>query len=222
MIVHDVAQRSPEWYALRLGRLCGSRAADMLATRRDGTEAAGPRNLRIQLALERITGRSLERDYVSQAMQDGIAREEDALAAYQIRGRLVQPVGYVAHDVLMAGCSPDGVVGAFEGIVEAKCPIPATHWDFVRTGVIPSDYQAQIAHNLWITGAGWCDFLSYQPEFPEPLHLRVVRVVRDEAAIAAYAQKAAAFLTEVDREVEAIRTMADLGGTLHAAAGARA
>src|SRR3990167_6818325 len=51
---HQIEQRTPEWHALRCGRLCGSKAADMLATISKG-EAAGRRNLRMQLMLERIT-----------------------------------------------------------------------------------------------------------------------------------------------------------------------
>jgi hypothetical protein len=47
-------QRSPEWFAARLGRLTGSRAADMLATIKSG-EAAARRDLRVQLVVERLT-----------------------------------------------------------------------------------------------------------------------------------------------------------------------
>jgi hypothetical protein len=172
-------------------------------------ESASRRNLRIRLVLERLTGRSLERDYVSQAMQDGIDREADAVGLYEaLTGRLLNTTGFLAHDTLMAGTSPDGYVGDFDGVVEAKCPMPATHLDYLRTGIIPSDYQKQITHHLWITGAQWCDWLSYQPDFPEPLQVKMVRVLRDEAQMKAYELLVRMFLAEVDKEYAEIDQMA--------------
>jgi predicted phage-related endonuclease len=207
----DCVQRSPEWAAARLGKLTGSVAHEMMATRKDKTEAAGRRNLRVRLALERITGRSLESDFVSSAMQQGIDREADACGLYEaLTGRLLTSVGFIEHDTMMAGCSPDGIVGTCaDGIVEAKSPIPATHLDYLRTGEVPRDYLIQVTHNLFITGAPWCDWLSFCPEFPEPLRVKLVRVVRDEATIDSYALSAALFLGEVSKEVESIRALAE-------------
>jgi hypothetical protein len=216
--VHDVEQRSPEWAALRLGRLCGSRAHDMMATISKG-EAAGRRNLRAQLVLERVTGRSQERGYVSQAMQNGIDREAEALALYEAQtGSIVVPVGFVTHDTLQAGCSPDGIVYDWQGGVEVKSPIEATHFEFVRTGKIPSDYLHQITANLWLTGLPWWDYCSFNPFFPEPLRLKIARVPRMDAVIETFDAAARAFLAEVDREVEALQTLADPSGQLARAA----
>ena len=209
MIVHLVAQRSTEWFALRVGRLTSSCAAEMQATLKNGKETAGRRNLRVRLALERLVGRSLERDFVSPAMQQGIEREADACALYEgLTGRLLTEVGFVAHDTLLAGCSPDGVVDDFEGRVECKCPIPATHLDYLRTGLIPNEYQKQILHQLWITGARWCDWLSYCPDFPEALQTKLVRFHRDEAQMQAYELIVRMFLTEVERELADIEALA--------------
>lgn len=206
--VHQADQRSPEWHQLRLGRLTGSRAAEMASSGKGNKEAAGRRNLRVQLALERITGRPHERGYVSAAMQQGAEREPDAASLYEaLTGRMLTHTGFVAADSVMAGCSLDGHVGDFEGIIEIKAPLPATHLDYVKTGVVPSDYLRQIQHGLWITGAQWCDWLSYNPEFPDAIRAKLVRVMRDEAAIADYARKALAFLAEVDLEVDAVHQL---------------
>jgi hypothetical protein len=44
-------------------------------------------------------------------MQDGIDREEAARAAYcALTGQVVTQVGFVSHDELRAGCSPDGII----------------------------------------------------------------------------------------------------------------
>lgn len=212
--VLECEQRSPEWVTARLGRLTSSRAADMLATIQKG-EAAGRRNLRVQLVLERITGRCQERGYTNQAMQDGIDREADALALYEVlTGNLVSRAGFATLDGVMAGMSPDGVVGDWEGIVEAKAPLPATHLEYIGTGVVPGEYLKQVIHGLWVTGARWCDWLSYHPAFPESLQCKVVRVERANVDIAEYEKKAKAFLAEVDGQVNAIATLANVNSSL--------
>ena len=200
----ECEQRTPEWFAARLGRLTASRAADMLATIKTG-EAAARRNLRTQLVLERLTGVSQESPYQSDAMRQGIEREADALLWYEAQtGQIVQRSGFVAHDDLMAGASLDGHVGDFAGIVEAKCPLASTHLETLESGAIPSDYQKQIVHQLWISGARWCDYVSYHPDFPEPLRLRIVRMMRDDGRIAEYETSARVFLSEVDGRLAAL------------------
>ena len=86
----------------------------------------------------------------------------------------------------------------------------------LKTGAVPGESLKQITHGLWITGAQWADWLSYHPAFPEPLQTRLIRVVRDEVAIAAYDRAARAFLAEVDTELAAIRTMTALAETMTA------
>lgn len=208
MIVLCKDQRTPEWYASRIGRLTGSSAADMMARIKTG-EAAARRDLRVRLVCEVLTGEGQEDAYVSKEMQRGIDKEKDAFAAYEARtGNLVQRVGFVAHDTLMAGCSPDGYVGNYSGLIELKVPKSATHLRYLRAGGMPSDYLYQVTHNLWITGAKWCDFVSFDDRFPPALRLFIVRVERNDADIAAYELMARTFLTEVASEVESVRGLA--------------
>lgn len=204
MIVLCTEQRVPEWYAARVGKLTGSAAGDMLARIKTG-EAAARRDLRTRLVCERLTGHSQEDGFVSPAMQHGIDKEADAFAAYEaLTGTLVNRVGFLAHDTLPAGCSPDGEVGGYVGILELKCPKSATHLKYLRTGSVPPDYLPQITHNLWITGAQWCDFASFDDRFPPSLQLFRVRVERNQAEIDAYELMARAFLNEVDAELAEI------------------
>lgn len=204
----DVEQRSPEWFSARAGRLTGTCAADMLATIKSG-EAASRRNLRTKLVLERITGRSQDKAFQSEAMKQGVEREPEARFLYEaLTGQLVTETGFLSHETLMAGASLDGHIGDFDGICEIKCPMPATHFEYLRTNVIPYDYAKQVLHALWLTGAPWCDWVTFNPEFPDLLQLRMMRVTRDEAAIEEYDTKARAFLAEVNRETEAMLTMA--------------
>jgi hypothetical protein len=201
VIVHDVPQRTPEWYALRCARLTGSHVADMLATLKSKGEAAARRDLRTRLVVERLTGRSLdEGGYRSTEMQWGIDHEDDARRAYEAKsGHVVRVVGFVAHDELPTGCSPDGLIGTV-GSIEIKCPKPATHLDAIRARAIPADYLPQVRHTLWMTGAAWCDFISFDPRFPRPLQLVIVRATMSEHERAAWAITVRGVLAEVDRE----------------------
>ena len=200
-------QGSDEWYQARLGRLTGSRVKDMLAEIKKG-ESASRRNLRTQLVLERVTGRSQAPTFLSLAMQQGIEREPQAYAAYQaLTGELLTRTGFLSHNTLAVGCSLDGHIGDFEGLIEIKSPLPATHLDYLRTGQIPTEYYRQILHALWLTGASWCDWLSYNPDFPPALQLRCVRVERNEIEIALYAGTVAKFLAEVEADVASVRAL---------------
>lgn len=207
-------QRTPEWYQARVGRLTASRAADMLATIKTG-EAAARRDLRLQLVCERLTGQSQDDGYTNAAMERGIELEPRAFAAYEaLTGAVAHEVGFLGHRTLLAGCSPDGAVDGFTGILELKCPKSATHLGYLQAGAVPSTYLPQITHALWITGAAWCDFLSFDDRFPEPLQVFLKRVTRADVDIAGYEAKARVFLAEVDTATLAVRTMADLRGTL--------
>src|SRR3990167_9318587 len=103
--VIDAPQRSPEWFQARLGRLTGSRASDMLAMHKDGkTPSTSRRNLRVQLALERVTGRSQEDPFLSGDLKRGEDLEPDARARYEAAtGVLLRETGFITHTELMAG-----------------------------------------------------------------------------------------------------------------------
>lgn len=200
-LIIEADQRSPEWFQARLGRLTGSRAGDMLARIKTG-EAAARRDLRLQLVCERLTGQLQEDGYTNGAMQRGIELEPAAFAAYEaLTGHLARRTGFLQHPTLMAGCSVDGDVDDFTGIVELKCPKSTTHYRYLRLrGAVPPEHLAQITHNLWITGAAWCDFLSYDDRFPVGAQTYLVRVTRDDVDLAAYEAEAVRFLAEVEAE----------------------
>jgi hypothetical protein len=204
----DAPQRSPEWFAARAGRLTGSCAKDMLAQIKSG-EAAARRDLRTKLVVERLTGQPQEDGYVNADMQWGIDHEADAFAAYEAHtGLVVRRTGFLCADGLMVGCSLDGDVDDFAGIVELKCPKSATHLGYLREGRAPTNHMGQLLHNLWVTGAQWCDFASYDPRFPDHLRLFVVRVPRVEIDILAYSKQAEKFLAEVDEELASLSELA--------------
>lgn len=213
MKIHDCAQRSPEWFALRAGKLTGSCAKDMLAKIKSG-EAAARRDLRFKLLAERLSGQSQEDTYVNAAMQWGTDHEAEAIAVYEaVRGVIVDPIGFVEHDELPVGTSPDGFVND-DGIVSIKCPKTATHIRYVREGVEPSEHGAQNTHELWLTQRAWIDFVSYDPRLPDGLRLFIVRVTRPKVELDGYGRDVAAFLADLETEINTIRTLACLPAVL--------
>lgn len=203
----EAEQRSPAWFQARAGRLTGSRATDMLATIKSG-EAAARRDLRAQLVVERLTNQPQEDSYVNAAMQWGIDHEAEAFAAYEAHsGNLVRRTGFLTHDSLMVGCSLDGDVDDVAGIVEIKCPKSATHYGYLKSKDVPSVHRPQLLHNLWVSGAEWCDFVSYDPRYPEHMRLFVMRVPRVELDIVAYERAALKFLDEVESECVAMTAL---------------
>lgn len=214
--VLDVAQRSDGWVTARLGRLTGSCAAAMLTEgRTKGSESATRRNLRVALALEIITGEPQEESFYSKDIKRGEELEPFARRAYEAAtGVLLQTVGFISCDDIMAGCSPDALN---IGVIDFKCPRPANHLEYLRSDRMPLEYERQLVHNMWITGAPWAEMVSYCPQFPERSRLCVRRILRDEGAIAAYDKAARSFLEEVQVDVLAIETMTNLRTVLEKA-----
>jgi hypothetical protein len=189
--------------------MTGSCASDMLATVRSG-EAAVRRDLRTKLALERLTGRSLEDDYLNADMKRGIELEPDARAAYEaLTGALVQQTGFLVCEDLPIGCSLDGYCGDYRTIWECKAPRPANHLKYLRAGVLPPEHTPQILHNLLVTGAERAVFCSYSPVFPEPLRLFVTHYTATAEELAVYESALRQFLREVDAEYQEIVALQD-------------
>lgn len=201
LIICNAPQGSDQWLADRAGRATGSRAKDILAKIKTG-EAAARRNYRVQLATERLTGKPQESGFVSKEMQWGTDQEPFARMAYEsATGNLVTEHGFMYLSDLMAGCSVDGLIeeGSRIGVFEAKCPISATHVEYLVAGTLPSEYKPQILHNVYVTGADFADFVSFDPRMPEKLQLFKVRWERKESEIKEYEAELLDFLSGVDR-----------------------
>jgi putative phage-type endonuclease len=195
-------QRSEEWFQARLGKVTASRVADVLAKIKSG-ESASRRNYKIQLVSERLTGEKQE-TYVNQAMQDGIDREFYAREKYVQQFGEVEEVGFIQHPTLEAGASPDGLVGT-DGIIEIKCPMGSTHTETLMTQDIPSKYVPQVQFQLLVTGRKWCDFVSYNPMFPEHLQVFVKRIEADPVYQKELESEVRKFLEEVDTIINKLK-----------------
>jgi putative phage-type endonuclease len=197
-------QRTPEWFAVRLGKATASRIHDICAKTKSGPSASR-KNYAAQLVAERLTG-TVQDSYTNGAMQWGIDKECEAREAY-MREQLcsVTEIGFVDHPAIaMSGCSPDGLVGE-DGLVELKCPNTATHIETLLGGGFADKYLKQAYWQIACTGRQWCDLASYDPRLPEAMRLFVQRVRRDEAAIAELEAEVIVFLSEVEDTEKRLR-----------------
>ena len=190
-------QGSPEWLALRAGKVTASRVSDVMAK----TTTAAYQNYMADLIAERLTGQKAE-SFTNAAMQWGVDKEPQARVEYEIKtGSLVEQVAFVEHPTIqMFGCSPDGYVGD-DGLIEIKCPNTSTHIDYIRQDKAPTKYVNQMQCQMAVTGRKWCDFVSFDPRLPEKLQLFIVRLDRDDEYISKMEVVVQEFLNEVTSAV---------------------
>jgi len=208
MILETATQRDDDWYAARCGKATASRFKDAMATLKNGDPAQAAKDYLTELVVERLTQAPAQR-YITAAMQWGTEQEAPARAAYEARtGVAVEETGFVAHDTLLAGCSPDGLVD-WDGLIEIKCPFNSGVHIETLLGGMPKDHMPQIQGQMWITGRQWCDFVSFDPRMPVELQLYIQRIPRDPAFIADLERRVTSFLAEVGAKVEALRRLAE-------------
>lgn len=199
----DMIQGTPEWLAMRAGKVTASRVADVIAKTKSGPSASRA-NYHAQLVAERLTG-TTESGFTNGAMQWGTDCEPMARDAYSfLHDADVTEIAFVPHPTIaMSGASPDGMVGD-DGLVEIKCPNTSTHIATLLDGKVPGKYMTQMQWQLACTGRQWCDFASYDPRLPDSMRLFVQRVPRDDVMIAELEAEVRAFLASVDATVVAL------------------
>ena len=196
-------QGTNEWRLARCGSLGASQLNEALATTKSGWGASRD-NLKNRIIAERLTGIPID-TFENAAMVWGKTVEPDARKAYEAHtGVFVDEMGICYHPVLKhTHASPDGLVGG-DGLIEIKCPNTTTHIETLKAKKAPSKYINQMMWQMRCTDRQWCDFVSFDPRLPSHLQLFIVRVERDEAIIADLEAKVAEFLTEVEKEIEAL------------------
>jgi putative phage-type endonuclease len=196
-----IEQGTPEWHELRRGKVTASRVADILAKTKTGASASR-QNYLIELALQRTT-KAIEPSYTNAAMEWGTATEPQARVAYEVNtSNFVDQVPFIDHPTIEGfGCSPDGLVGA-DGLLEIKCPNSATHWEYYKAKEPPKKYFIQMQAQMSVTGAKWCDFVSFDPRMPERSQILIVNVPRDPEFIVYMEAEIKIFLDEVAAEVK--------------------
>ncbi len=190
----NAPQGSEAWLRSRMGCATASCFSDVQA---NGKEGLTRTKYMRRLAAERLTGNPIE-SYTNRDMERGNEQEPFARMHYEaITGNLVTEVGFVRHDSIMAGASPDGHIDD-DGSLEIKSVLPMVQIETIERGKCPPRHTAQIQGGLWITGREWSDFVSYSPDLPENLRLYIFRVRRDEEYIKNLETEVIRFLGEVE------------------------
>jgi putative phage-type endonuclease len=199
-----VEQGTPEWFAMRLGKVTASRITDVLAKVKTG-EAVTREDYRTELVVQRLTNQPSE-TFTNPAIEHGVAYEPIARITYEAQANVfVEQVSFVEHPTIeWFGCSPDGLVGK-EGLIEIKCPSSKNHIKYLLGGKPPAKYVPQMQCQMAVTGRKWCDFVSYDPRLPEDLQLFVVRLERDEQYIKSMEGEVQKFLSEVNEMVTKLK-----------------
>lgn len=202
----NIVQGSPEWLALRAGKVTASRVADVIAKTKTGVAATRAKYAG-ELIAERLTGVPAER-YTNGAMAWGTEKEPEARKAYEFyRDTDVTEVAFVLHPTIAdSGASPDGLVDV-EGLLEIKCPETHTHIETLLNKAVPSKYVTQMMWQMACTGRKWCDFVSFDPRLPESMQFFCQRVHRDEAVIAELEREVVVFINEVRGKVAELRRL---------------
>lgn len=197
-------QGTPEWLAERAGKVTASALSNVMMAK----TTAGYQNYMAQLICERLTGEPVE-TFKSSAMEYGTETEPQARAFYELEtGLEVVECGFVQHTPIEgSGASPDGLVGDL-GLVEIKCPQPAKHIKNLMGGNIDKGYALQMQWQMECTGREWCDFVSFNPSFPDHLKLSVRRVDRDAEVIEEIKAAVTNFLADLDSKLRALEDRA--------------
>jgi len=196
-MIYKFEQRTPEWYAIRLGKFTASSANDLFMS--DNTVAY--KKLIYRVAYERALGATPGEPYINDAMQHGIDTEDEARIQFEIDNLLeVEQVGFICHGNV--GCSPDGIVG--ENLVEIKCPQWNTQIDYLTSKKVPLKYYRQMQFQMMVAKKPGCFFYSYHPQLPAFQEI----VKRDKVVIDEIKKK----LKEAEEKVQKILEV--LNGTV--------
>ena len=177
-------QGSPEWKASRLGKITASRLGDLMKKTKYG-ESTYKTKLRMELAIERLTGKSASPNFMNQAMHDGIEREPDARTLFEaVTGKEVALCGSFDHpEIPNTSASPDGLLRGENAVLEIKCPTHVTHARNLMSDTMDKRYLYQVQWQMACTETDDAYFVSYHPDFPKELRLKWMKVKRDNMII---------------------------------------
>lgn len=166
MTIHTMPQRSPEWYAIRLGHFTPSRRQfdTLMVKPRNGEWNDAQYKILYRIAYERKTGKTKEENWDTPSVARGRELEDEARSAYEMAtGKEAVQVGFVERNEWI-GCSPDGLPE--DEYLEIKCPDGDTHMRYLHCPhELEVDYGWQIRGGMWIAERKRGSLVSYNTDF---------------------------------------------------------
>ena len=194
ILSEELIQGSDEWFAARMGKITASRLGDIMRKTKWG-ESTYKAKVRLELAIERITGKSASSVVMNKAMYDGVEREPDARKLFElVTQKEVALCGSFDHPTIPnTSASPDGLLRGENACLELKCPTHATHAKNLMSDTMPKNYIYQVQWQIACTESDFAYFASYHPDFPPELRLKWVRVEKDDSVIKSLEEEIRAF-----------------------------
>lgn len=176
-------QGTPEWLAMRRGRITGSKFKDARDRLKNGNPSSKCALYAADVARERCGGKAGE-VFQNAAMRFGSEQEPLARAAYEkATGNVVFEVGFIADNEGYFGLSPDGLIDD-DGVLEIKTMVSS---DTLFTALVDGDISAYIDQcngYLWMLGRQWVDLVLWAPDLADMgLAMKIIRIERDQQAI---------------------------------------
>ena len=160
--IYDMDQGSEAWFDTRCGRITASKFKDMMS----GESTGGYKGLLYSVSGQ-IISREIEETYTNAAMERGTLLEPEARLFYEeIMQVDVFEAGFVTNEEIFPeyiGVSPDGMIQEENGLLEIKCPMMKTHVGYLLADRLPNEYKWQVQGQILVSGADYCDFMSYYP-----------------------------------------------------------
>ena len=202
----ELIQGSDEWFAVRNGKITASKLSDLMRVTKYG-ESTYKTRLRMELAIERLTGKSASPNFMNKAMQDGVEREPDARKLFEaITGKDVALCGSFNHpEIVNTSASPDGLIRGEDAVLELKCPTHITHAKNILSEKMPKNYEYQVQWQIACTESEYAYFASYHPDFPKELRLKWVKVLRDNIMILEIEDEVRKFDVEVEELINQLK-----------------
>jgi len=192
-----IEQGSSDWLKMKLGVISASNAKYLLGKR----TADGRATYMASLIAQVCTGVSPELS--AKPLQWGKDNEQSARSAYEFEkdeSVLTLPFIY-AHDYRV-GCSPDFLSVTTKSGGELKCPFNSeNHIKFLCFDDVKKEYYAQVQFSLWVTGADFWAFGSYDPRMKKN-QLATTIFEPDTAMFERFLEETSYFIAEMDEKLE--------------------
>jgi len=178
MIIHEVEQNTPEWFALRAGMPTAS-SAKLLVTP-TGKESKSIDEYAIKLANNIYIGEIDEEAWQGNYHTDrGHELEPVAALAYEmIYDCELKKVGFCTDDNNLYGMSPDRLFND-NGLTEFKCLSSKAHTSAIvyykKYRKPPPDFIPQCQMQLFVSEREFVDLFYYHPKLPE-LRIRITPI----------------------------------------------
>lgn len=151
-------QRSPEWYAARIGRVTASMVGAILGLSPYMTRADAMR------AMVRAREGAPTEFTGNIATEHGVRHEDGARFDYEMETcQTALQVGFITYED-WAGCSPDALIG-MDGGLELKCPFGLRNDPnpIFKSLAEQPHYEAQVQFSMFVTGRKWWHFYQHTP-----------------------------------------------------------